>query len=361
MQLACMVTVTTSRPRFNHRVSPEYLGLDPDQVPEEMRLGRISLLKDMEGAEKRLQERLKVFDLFFSRARELVRSYSMPFLKGKTNISIVPNTAIIKLLEGEPEDGMDENGFLKKPGLPHLSEYVDQEAKLFIADYAEMIETSLKAWRHWAENTYRRDSHGQVMRDENGNKIRVVKNVDNFMSRLAHAFPSVTSLEFSLERYFTSIRVPEISAEHIENENQLKAIQKARAEAQETLTKEIKASFGQFFIAMRKELSDIITTMLEGKVHQHTFNRFRKFVERYKQMTSGYETTETMNFEKDLEALEKDFLSKPAKEYREDEGDLSALKTALLKFKGDNDEYLAKDDAEVAAAFGNIGKRKIAV
>ncbi|MBI2946134.1 MAG: hypothetical protein HYY23_00685 [Verrucomicrobia bacterium] len=315
-----LINVSVRYWRATRKLSPEDLGLDPDNVT-----GRLICL----GHKKLLpKEALERFALVESRAHGLIESSTFPFLSGLGHF--LPNNKLeavtSKLKELETEFGFAQQAFL------------DQYAQLRLQASAE--------WREAAQ--------------------RLVTDPDRLVAAIEASFPEPTAMQraFGFETQLFQVRAPErLELALVTQANQEQVIaarQKAAEEASVQIHRGAESFVADCVASLRQQTAELCQEMLDsmrsGKtgVHQRTLNRLVRFIEEFKQLNFVGD----QQMESELERVRQEFLSRSAEEYRDQAFARTQLQEGLQALSATARQLAQQDATELVQRFGSQGVRR---
>ena len=306
--------------RATKQLKAEELGLQADQVTDRLiKLGHKKLLP---------KEALAPLALIESRTHALIENSTFPFLGGLGHF--VPNGKLDEVTGG----------------LRGLEEEFDREADRFLNGYADIRANALSEWEAAAEKL----GHDPEM----------------LVAAISAAFPDVGKLRrsFGFTTQLFQIQVPESLELQLVTEAEQREVGRARQEAITRAAAQIRSgvqSFvGECVATLREQTATLCREMLEsmntGKsgVHQRTLNRLVNFIDQFKELNFvGDQEMETR-----LENIRREFLSRTAAEYRDNEFATGQLKTALNGLAETAREMATQDTRELVERFGQMGQRR---
>jgi hypothetical protein len=296
------------------------LGLDPDDVTDRLiSLGHKKLLP---------REALAPFALIESRAHALVDSNTFPFLNGLghflPNRKLTEVTGKLNALETEFRAAQAE----------------------FVERYARLRASAITEWHEAAR--------------------KLVRDPDRVVTSIQDAFPPANRLD----RYFTfavnlfQIRVPErletdlVSA--ADQEEVILARQRAAQEARARIAAGVETFVGDCVASLREQTAQLCDEMLasfrDGKtgVHQKTLNRLVTFMDQFKALNFAGD----QQLEERLEAVRKQFLTRTAEAYRDDDRARARLTQGIANLANAARELAHADSREIVERFGQMGVRR---
>jgi len=307
--------------RAAKKLQAEDLGLDPSDVTDRLiSLGHKKLLP---------REDLAAFALIESRAHALVEANTFPFLNGLghflPNRKLAEVTAKLNAMEAEFKTAQ--------------ADFTDR--------YSRLRASAITEWREAA----RKLAHAGA---------------DQVVAGIENAFPSGNRLD----RYFTfavnlfQIRVPErLEQDLISAAGQQEIIaarQQAAQEAREKITAGVEGFVADCVASLREQTAqlcdDMLQSMRDGKtsVHQKTLNRLVAFIEQFKALNFAGD----QQLEERLEAVRKQFLSRTAEDYRDDDKARARLQNGIKGLADAARELANADSREIVERFGQMGARK---
>lgn len=316
-----LVRVTLRYWRGRKKLTPEDLGLEPDQVSDRLiSLGHKRLLP---------KEVLAGFALIESRVHGLVEASTFPFLGGIGRF--LPNARL-----GEVRRRLEE----------HEVEFRSAVAS-FLEDYASHQLQAVEEWRRFA-------------RSAGADPERLVSAVDA-------AFPPADQLRasFGFEVHLFQLALPEaLRAETLAFGDQEAVVEARRRVAQEA-AREVRRNTEEFVggcvATLREQAAQLCEEMLgsisSGKtsaVHQKTLNRLVRFIDEFKSLNFAGDA----ELEAQLDEARRKLLSRTAEEYRDSAYAQRQLVSGLTALKDRARELAQTDAAAVVQRFGEMGRRK---
>ena len=306
--------------RAAKKLQAQDLGLDPSDVTDRLiSLGHKKLLP---------REDLAAFALIESRAHALVDANTFPFLGGLGHF--LPNR---KLAEVTGKLSAMEAEFKAA-----LAEFTDR--------YGRLRASAITEWHEAAR--------------------KLVRDPDQVVAGIQSAFPSADRLD----RYFTfavnlfQIRVPErLERDLISAAGQQEIIDarhNAAEEARQKITAGVESFVGDCVASLREQTAqlcdDMLQSMRDGKttVHQKTLNRLVAFIEQFKALNFAGD----QQLEERLEAVRKQFLSRTAEDYRDDDKARTRLQDGIKGLADAARELASADSREIVERFGQMGARR---
>ena len=299
------------------------LGLDPDDITDRLiSLGHKKLLP---------REALATFALIESRAHALVDANTFPFLNGLghflPNRRLADVTAKLEALEGEFRAAQSD----------------------FTERYSRLRASAIREWHEAA---------GKLVRDP-----------EQVVASIQDAFPPANRLD----KYFTfavnlfQVRVPErLEADLISAADQQEVIQARQRAAQEARVKiaaGVESFVGECVASLREQTAQLCDEMLasfkDGKtgVHQKTLNRLVTFMDQFKALNFAGD----QQLEQRLEEVRKQFLTRSAEEYRDDDRARLRLQQGIKNLADAARELASSDAREIVERFGQMGVRRFSL
>jgi len=306
--------------RAAKKLKAEDIGLDPDNVTDRLiSLGHKKLLP---------REALAPFMLIESRAHALVDANTFPFLNGLghflPNRRLTEVTAKLGALEGE---------------------FRAAQAS-FTETYSRLRSDAIREW-HLAAR-------------------KLVPDPDRLVAGIQDAFPSPDRLE----RYFTfsvnlfQIKVPDrLEAGLVsvaEQQELIIARQRAAEEARRKIATGVETFVGDCVASLREQTAQLCDEMLasfrDGKVgvHQKTLNRLVSFIDQFKALNFAGDN----DLEQRLEEVRRQFLSRTAEEYRDNDRARQRLTQGIKSLADAARDMAASDAREIVERFGQMGVRR---
>ena len=307
--------------RAAKKLQAQDLGLDPSDVTDRLiSLGHKKLLP---------REDLAAFALIESRAHALVDGNTFPFLNGLghflPNVKLAEVTAKLNQLEAEFKTAQ--------------AEFTDR--------YGRLRASAIVEWREAARKL-------------------VHAGADQVVAGIEDAFPPASHLD----RYFTfavnlfQIRVPErLERDLVSAAGQQEIIEarhRAALDAREKITAGVESFVGDCVASLREQTAqlcdDMLQSMRDGKtsVHQKTLNRLVAFIEQFKALNFAGD----QQLEERLESVRKQFLTRTAEEYRDDDKARTRLQSGIKSLADAARELAHADSKEIVDRFGQMGARK---
>src|SRR5512137_2203470 len=277
-----LINVSVRYWRATKKLSPQDLGLDPDNVTERLiSLGHKKLLP---------REALERFALVESRAHSLIEASTFPFLNGLghflSNAKLEEVTRKLKELEAEFETARQS----------------------FLNQYADLRQQASAEWYEAAR--------------------RLVPDPERLVAAIDGSFPNLAQMQraFGFETHLFQLRVPEsldlALVSQGEQEQVIAARQKAAEEAAAQIHRGAETFVADCVASLRQQTAELCQEMLEsirtGKtgVHQKTLNRLIRFIDEFKQLNFVGDR----EMEGQLERVRQEFLLRSAEDYRDDTG-----------------------------------------
>ena len=316
-----LIDVSVRYWRASKRLSPEDLGLNPDQVTERLiSLGHKRLLP---------KDSLRRFGLIESRAHGLIEADTFPFLHGLGHF--LPNPKLDSVmaemhkLEGEFEE-------VKKD---------------FLNRYEDLRKQALEDWRLAAQ--------------------RLVQKPEQLVAAINASFPNAERLDchFGFSVQLFQIRLADnLQADLITWADQsevMSARQNAASESARRMTSQLNEFIGECIASMREQTAELCEEMLAsfngGKsgVHQKTLNRLIRFIDQFKQLNFAGDR----QMEEQLDRVRAEFLVRSAEQYRGDGNARQRLNDGLRGLADFARRLASEDTRELVEQFGQMGQRRI--
>ncbi len=315
-----LITVGVRYWRATKKLSPQDLGLDPDNVTERLiSLGHKKLLP---------REALERFALVESRAHSLIEASTFPFLNGLGHF--LPNakleTVTRKLKELEVEFEVARQSFLNQ--------------------YAELRQQASAEWYEAAR--------------------RLVSDPERLVATIEASFPNLAQMQraFGFETHLFQLRAPEgldmALVSQGEQEQVIAARQRAAEEAAAQIQQGAESFVAECAASLRQQTADLCQEMLEsmrtGKtgIHQKTLNRLLRFIDQFKQLNFVGDR----EMEGQLERVRQEFLVRSAEDYRDDTGAKARLQEGLAALAQTAPDLAQQDSRELVERFGQLGQRR---
>ncbi|NQT93235.1 MAG: hypothetical protein HQ559_10775, partial [Lentisphaerae bacterium] len=316
-----LVDVSVRYWRAAKKLKAEDLGLDPDTVTNHLiSLGHKKLVP---------RDALKGFALIESRAHALVDSSTFPFLGGIAKF--LPNTKL-----GAVTARLDA-----------LEREFTAELSRFKAQYATLRVDAAREWWDAAR--------------------RLVSDPDRLVATIEASFPQADGLDryFSFQTHLFQVAVPNGSAQlDLIAAADQQAIVDARNRAAQDAAQKIRTGTEQFVsdcvATLRQETATLCDEMLasfrDGKsgVHQRTLNRLVSFIDQFKALNFAGD----QDLEARLEEVRKQFLTRTADEYRDDDKARVRLAQGIKNLADAAREMARADAQEIVERFGQMGRRR---
>ena len=204
------------------------------------------------------------------------------------------------------------------------------------------------------------------MREWHEAASKLVADPDRVVATIQAAFPLADKLDryFSFNTNLFQIRAPEkLDAELVTAADQQKimvARDQAAADARTKIAQGVEAFVQDAVASLREQTAglcdEMLQSMRDGKtgVHQRTLNRLVDFIDRFKALNFAGD----QQLEQRLEDVRKQFLTKTAEEYRDNDSARRRLDTGIRNL-ADEARKLARSDAtEIVERFGQMGVRR---
>lgn len=304
------------------RLTPQDLGLDPNQVSDRLiQLGHKRLIP---------RDALADFALIESRAHAMVDGSSFPFLGGIARF--VPNPRLgeitnnLERLRGEFLDALDG----------------------FVSGYSLMRDKALIEWR-------------EAARSMNGDAEHLIYTIEQ-------AFPPAGDIRkrFSFDFQMFQIAAPEhLRLEIADGIAEFEVASDRRRiadEATQRLRTDLNGFISESVASLRQETarlaSDVLATIDQSKsgVHQRTLNRLSNFIDGFRTLNFAGD----QQLESTLESFRRDLLSRSAEDYRNSPGAMASLTQGLNQLRENAVELVSADTREVVSGFGQMGRRRLA-
>ena len=315
-----LINVSIRYWRAAKKLRAEDLGLDPNDVTDRLiSLGHKKLLP---------REALARFALIESRAHALVESSTFPFLNGLAHF--LPNRKLEEVTRT----------------LRNLEAEFTQAKQEFMNQYAELRVDAAREWYAAAS--------------------KLVSDPDRLVSTIEASFPRPNQMDryFGYEIQLFQISVPKrLEAELVSLADQ-QGILSARQQAAQEARRQISAGVDRFVqdcvTSLREQTATLCQEMLQsmkgGKsgVHQKTLNRLRGFIDQFKQLNFAGD----QELDAQLESVRKQFLSRTAEEYRDDETARLRMTAGIQRLAETATAMARQDTRELVERFGQLGVRK---
>jgi len=315
-----LINVSVRFWRAAKKLKAEDIGLDPDNVTDRLiSLGHKKLLP---------REALAAFALIESRAHALVDANTFPFLNGLGHF--LPNRRLAEVTSRL--NGME-------------AEFRSAQAG-FMDRYGRMRASAILEWREAAR--------------------RLTSDPDLVVAGIQDSFPTPDRLE----RYFTfsvnlfQIKVPDrLEAGLVsvaEQQDLIVARQRAAEEARRKIATGVETFVGDCVASLREQTARLCDEMLasfrDGKtgVHQKTLNRLVSFIDQFKALNFAGDA----ELESRLEEVRRQFLSRTAEEYRDNDKARSRLNQGIRNLADAARELARADSREIVERFGQMGARR---
>jgi len=315
-----LINVSVRFWRAAKKLQAQDLGLDPDDVTDRLiSLGHKKLLP---------REALATFALIESRAHALVEANTFPFLNGLGHF--LPNAKLAEVTG-------------KLNGLE--TEFQAAQAD-FSHQYAKLRAQAVTEWHEAAR--------------------KLVKDPDRVVATIHAAFPTPDGLGryFGFAVNLFQIRVPErLEADLISAAGQqevIQARQQAAQEAREKIAAGVEGFVRDAVASLREQTASLCEEMLasfkDGKVgvHQKTLNRLVTFMDQFKAL--NFAGDQELNDK--LELVRKQFLTKTAEEYRDNDKARGRLTQGIQGLADAARELAHADAREIVERFGQMGVRR---
>ena len=306
--------------RAAKKLQAQDLGLDPDDVTDRLiSLGHKKLLP---------REALAGFALIESRAHALVDANTFPFLNGLGHF--LPNRKLEEVTR-------------KLNALE--TEFRTAQAD-FVRQYASLRVQASREW--W-------DAASKLVRDP-----------DRLVATIESSFPQPNRLDryFHFSVNLFQIRVPErLEADLIAAVDQqeiIQARQRAAQEARQKIASGVETFVQDCVASLREQTAVLCDEMLasfrDGKtgVHQKTLNRLVTFMDQFKALNFAGD----MDLEERLEEVRRQFLSRTAEEYRDNDKARQRLTQGIQNLANAARDLASADAHEIVERFGQMGVRR---
>jgi hypothetical protein len=315
-----LISVSVRYWRATKKLQADDLGLEPDKVSKDLiSLGHKKLLP---------KEALQPLALIEGRAHALIDAGTFPFL-GVAHF--LPNAKLKEVTEKLAEL---ERDFVR--------------AKLaFLGDYERLRAQARADWAAAAE--------------------LMVDDPERLVAKIDAAFPSPEKMErsFRFSTQLFQIRIPESPDLHCVDIADQEAVIQARQAAARNASVRIQQGVEQFVgdcaATLRRETAtlceEMLSSMQNGKkgVHQKTLNRLVRFIDEFRQLNFVGD----QEMEAQLDLVRREFLTRTAEDYRDNESARERLQGGLRSLAGVARELAERDSRELVERFGQIGKRRI--
>jgi hypothetical protein len=315
-----LINVSVRYWRATKKLSPQDLGLDPDNVTERLiSLGHKKLLP---------REALERFALVESRAHSLIESSTFPFLDGLGHF--LPNPKLEEVTRR----------------LKELEVEFEVARQAFLNQYADLRQQASAEWYEAAR--------------------RLVSDPDRLVATIEASFPNVTQMQraFGFEVHLFQLRAPEsldiALVSQGEQEAVIAARQRASAEAAEQIHRGAESFVADCVATLRQQTAGLCEEMLEsmrtGKtgIHQKTLNRLIRFIDEFKQLNFVGDR----EMEAQLERVRQEFLLRSAEDYRDDTAAKAHLQQGLTALAQTARDLAQQDNRELVERFGQLGHRR---
>ncbi len=306
--------------RAAKKLMPGDIGLDPDDVTDRLiSLGHKKLLP---------REALSPFALIESRAHALIDANTFPFLNGLGHF--LPNKKLAEVTRR----------------LNELETEFNAAQEAFSRQYGQLRTQALAEWREAAR--------------------KLSTSPERVVATIQAAFPSPDRLDrhFGFSVNLFQIKLPEKLERELVTTADLEAVAQARRKAAEDASAQIKTgvqSFVKDCVASLREQTatlcdEMLGSMRDGKlgVHQKTLNRLVEFIDQFKSLNFAGDR----DLEARLEEVRKQFLTRTAEEYRDDDKAKQRLTDGIQRLANEARNMAKADSQEIVSRFGQMGVRK---
>jgi hypothetical protein len=279
------------------RLTPQDLGISPNQVSSAFRLGSLYLVKE---------EHIREFRVRDGRARRVVDENGFSFPIGKSRF--VPKARLDQVVE-------------------QLEAHRDQILTLrdeLLAKYEERKAEMLPVYREAARVAFNNLEDSSTEFSIEGREDQLEEFTQNFIARIEKAYPSESVLRGKFDISWTVFEVTPPSDK----------VQYASEKWKEAISEQMETFVGDSVRALRSEALEVVNRVHEalagGKVHGKTLNSLGDFIKKFRELNFvGDQTVEDQ-----LESLRKEVLEVYPLQKIKDEPEIQqAIKTRLIQIR----------------------------